>query len=79
MIVCVCRGASDRDVNRAIDRGASSVADLQRCGIGTECGSCHNLLRKMLAAARAADDAHPCTMPQAGVPVAHTEAEASAA
>ena len=63
MIVCVCRGASDRDVNRAIDRGASSVADLQRCGIGTECGSCHNLLRKMLAASLASDAAHVCTAP----------------
>ncbi len=54
MIVCVCRGASDRDVHRAIHRGASSVADLQRCGIGTECGSCHSLLRMMLAEARQA-------------------------
>lgn len=57
MIVCVCRGASERDVLKAIDRGASSVADLKRCGIGTECGSCHNLLRKMLAEARERDEA----------------------
>jgi bacterioferritin-associated ferredoxin len=49
MIVCICRGASDRDVNRAIEAGASSIADLQHCGIGTECGSCHNFLRRMLA------------------------------
>jgi bacterioferritin-associated ferredoxin len=55
MIICVCRGKSDRDVNRAIERGASSVADLQRCGIGTECGSCHSLLRVMLAEARERD------------------------
>jgi bacterioferritin-associated ferredoxin len=55
MIVCVCRGASDRDVHRAIQHGASSIADLQRCGIGTECGSCHKFLRIMLAEARQAD------------------------
>ncbi len=55
MIVCVCRGASERDVHRAVDRGASSIADLQRCGIGTECGSCHKLLRLMLADARHTD------------------------
>lgn len=53
MIVCLCRGKSDRDVNRAIERGASSIPDLQRCGIGTECGSCHNILRQMLAEAGA--------------------------
>lgn len=62
MIVCICRGASDRDVNRAIDAGARSIADLQRCGIGTECGSCHNFLRMMLAdaSAVAALPADPC-------------------
>ena len=51
MIVCLCRGKSDRDVLRAIDAGAESVADLMRCGIGTDCGACHSTLRGMLAAA----------------------------
>jgi bacterioferritin-associated ferredoxin len=51
MIVCICRGASERDVIRAIDNGAESVADLKRCGIGDQCGSCHDSLRMMLAAA----------------------------
>ena len=59
MIVCICRGKSDRDVMRAIDNGASTVRDLQRCGIGDQCGSCHNSLRAMLAAA-AAESAEPC-------------------
>ncbi len=58
MIVCICRGKSDRDVQKAIDRGASSIRELQRCGIGTECGSCHNTLRMMLDAAAVA--AVPC-------------------
>jgi len=53
MIVCICRGASDRTIDRAIDDGARSVRDLQRCGIGDQCGSCHNMLRKMLAVATA--------------------------
>ena len=57
MIVCICRAKSDRDVARAIESGATSVADLQRCGIGTDCGSCHNVLRMMLAEAAAADAA----------------------
>lgn len=59
MIVCVCRGKSDRDVQKAIDNGATTIRDLQRCGIGTECGSCHNSLRMMLAEAAAAAAA-PC-------------------
>ena len=64
MIICICRGKNDRDVNRAIDAGATSVRDLQRCGIGDECGSCHNALRGMLARAAAAAPAafndQPC-------------------
>jgi bacterioferritin-associated ferredoxin len=51
MIVCICRGVSDRTVREAIDDGARSVADLKRCGIGDQCGSCHNILRKMIVAA----------------------------
>ena len=59
MIICICRGKSDRDVRRAIAGGAMTVRDLQRCGIGDECGSCHNSLRAMLAVA-AAEAAPPC-------------------
>jgi bacterioferritin-associated ferredoxin len=59
VIICICRGKSDREINRAIDNGASSVRDLQRCGVGDQCGSCHNSLRAMLATAHAAA-AMPC-------------------
>ena len=55
MIICVCRGASERDILNAIDDCAETVSDLQRCGIGTECGSCHNMLWKMLAEAEERD------------------------
>lgn len=54
MIICICRGASDKQIDRAIDAGAGSLRDLQRCGIGDQCGSCHNALRGMLARAAAA-------------------------
>ena len=57
MIVCICRGVSDRTINEAIDDGARSVRDLQRCGIGDQSGSCHNALRKMLAVAAAEREA----------------------
>jgi bacterioferritin-associated ferredoxin len=55
VIICICRGKSDKDISNAIEAGARSVRDLQRCGIGDQCGSCHTSLRTMLAAAAAAD------------------------
>jgi len=61
VIVCICRGISDTTVYDAIENGAASLRDLQRCGIGDQCGSCHNSLRAMLAAASAsAESATPC-------------------
>jgi bacterioferritin-associated ferredoxin len=60
VIICICRGKSDKDVMKAIDDGATTVRDLQRCGIGDQCGSCHNSLRVMLAEAAAASAAQPC-------------------
>ena len=49
MIVCICRAKNDREVGAAIEAGAASLRELQRCGIGTDCGSCHEILRMMLA------------------------------
>lgn len=70
MIVCICRGKSDRDVARAIENGAESISDLQRCGIGTECGGCHNFLRMMLAEAAAAAPVAACPQCSAAEEVA---------
>jgi bacterioferritin-associated ferredoxin len=53
VIICICRGKSERDIARAIDNGASSLRDLQRCGVGDQCGSCHNSLRAILSTAEA--------------------------
>jgi bacterioferritin-associated ferredoxin len=61
VIVCLCRGKNERDVQKAIGDGASSVRDLMRCGIGDQCGSCHTFLRGMLAQSAAAQAAvTPC-------------------
>jgi bacterioferritin-associated ferredoxin len=67
VIVCICRGKNERDVQRAIDGGSSTVRDLMRCGIGDQCGSCHTSLRGMLAraAAEAAGACPSCTQPAA--------------
>jgi bacterioferritin-associated ferredoxin len=77
VIICICRGKSERDVNRAIDGGASSVRDLQRCGIGDQCGSCHNSLRGMMAQAAMAASAGPIPCP-ACLPAATSAAHAHA-
>lgn len=77
MIICICRGKSEKDVARAIENGATSVRDLQRCGIGDQCGSCHNSLRGILA--KAAEEAAAAAVPQpcpACAPVANAPAMA---
>jgi bacterioferritin-associated ferredoxin len=68
MIVCLCRGKSEKDVMAAIEDGATSVRDLQRCGIGDQCGSCHTSLRTMLMRAAAADAARQPEQYPAGSP-----------
>jgi bacterioferritin-associated ferredoxin len=69
VIICICRGKSEREIERTIDDGASSLRDLQRCGIGDQCGSCHNSLRAMLTRA-AAETAQPCPACAPALPVA---------
>ena len=41
MVVCHCKGISDRHVRRAVREGASSRGQVARsCGAGTVCGGC---------------------------------------
>ena len=41
MILCLCRGVSEREVAAVVERGAITLADVRRqCGAGTDCGSC---------------------------------------
>ena len=48
MIVCVCRGVSDREVRRAVAAGAACLETLERCGIGGDCRGCESMLRDMI-------------------------------
>lgn len=60
MIVCICHGVSDLPIRQEIANGASSLEELRRCGIGDQCGSCHPVLKLLLAeAAAAAECANP--------------------
>jgi bacterioferritin-associated ferredoxin len=58
MILCLCRGVSEREVVEAVERGATTVAEVRRtCGAGTDCGSCVADIKAQLAAARACSHA----------------------
>ena len=50
MIVCSCRGISDRDVVEAVRCGARTLEDVsRRCdGAGADCGSCIAFLARHL-------------------------------
>ncbi len=58
MIVCMCEGLSEREIEAEIDQGATSVRDLRRrCGASGQCGICATMLRRMVAARRAREAA----------------------
>ncbi len=48
MIVCVCRGVSDREIRQAVDDGASCLRQLEARCIGDRCGMCVNSLRELI-------------------------------
>jgi bacterioferritin-associated ferredoxin len=48
--VCHCRAVNDRAIAAAVDRGARCVEDVERmCGAGTQCGSCHPEIERLLS------------------------------
>ncbi len=49
MIVCHCKGATDRDIRRAADGGGEALSAVGRtCGAGVSCGSCLETIREVL-------------------------------
>jgi NAD(P)H-nitrite reductase large subunit len=49
MVVCSCKGVSDRAVTAAIADGASTVDDITgRCKAGGHCGGCWPELERLL-------------------------------
>ncbi len=50
MLVCICKGVSDRRIQDEIRRGNGTLGAIQHgCQAGTDCGSCVNKIRKMLS------------------------------
>jgi bacterioferritin-associated ferredoxin len=49
MILCICQGVSDRVVRLAVLGGATTVdAVADRCGAGTDCGSCRHAIQDLV-------------------------------
>jgi len=50
MYVCICKAATDSQIENAIKAGACSRRDLNRScpGIGSVCGKCRNDLQQIL-------------------------------
>lgn len=54
MYVCICRRVSDREVRQVIESGAQTVDAVgERCGAGTDCGSCVDEIADMICDQRA--------------------------
>lgn len=52
MIVCLCRGLSERDLRGVIADGAHSTEALSAsCGAGADCGACLSTLDRLVEAA----------------------------
>ena len=54
MILCLCKGVSDRTVRLVIARGATSVEAVgAHCGAGTDCQSCRHAIKDLIDDAQA--------------------------
>lgn len=49
MLVCICKGVSDRRITEEIRRGACTLKQIQDgCQAGTDCKTCVRQIRQML-------------------------------
>lgn len=49
MLVCHCRGVSDRQIKRAVKSGACSLRDVARAtGAGMRCGGCRENVARVV-------------------------------
>ena len=62
MIVCLCRGVSERDIRRVVGAGANTAeAVAAACGAGGDCGACRPMLAELVVecgAAASADEVY---------------------
>lgn len=52
MYVCMCEAVTDHDIRKAVEDGASSVAEVMACTrAGTRCGACRHEIAEIVDAA----------------------------
>jgi bacterioferritin-associated ferredoxin len=61
MVVCVCRGVTDREIRRAVDDGAVCRRQLEARCIGDRCGMCVESLDELIADQLAASGETACS------------------
>ena len=55
MIVCLCRGVSERDIRQVVGAGANTAeAIAAACGAGGDCGACRLMLADLVVEGEAA-------------------------
>jgi bacterioferritin-associated ferredoxin len=55
MIVCVCRGVSESQVEAVVTAGVKTVDQVSRaCGAGSDCGACRFMVAEIVEGARSA-------------------------
>jgi bacterioferritin-associated ferredoxin len=57
MYICGCRAVTDREVHAAVQSGARSAAEVAaRCGAGSRCGNCLDLVLAVVEASTPGSD-----------------------
>ena len=73
MLVCHCRGISDRQIKRAVQDGCSSAREVAReTGAGMRCGGCRSNVKAIVNEALASEFAKTApgeTMLDVAIPV----------
>jgi bacterioferritin-associated ferredoxin len=49
MYVCLCKGVTDRQIQKAVQDGATTIKQLRNClGVTSQCGKCGITAREIL-------------------------------
>jgi bacterioferritin-associated ferredoxin len=50
LIVCHCKGLTERDIGKAVREGAVTADDIARfCSAGADCGGCRPVIEEIVA------------------------------
>jgi bacterioferritin-associated ferredoxin len=50
MLVCICKGLSERHIQGVVSGGAHTVDEVgSACGAGTDCGTCQGAIEELIS------------------------------